>query len=58
MATKEENPKDDIVTPETKGEYEIVTPEKSLFYLEMEFRDKGEEVKKNLCNIVQGLYLP
>ena len=43
MATKEENPKDDIVTPETKGEYEIVTPEKSLFYLEMEFRDKGED---------------
>lgn len=43
MATKEENPKDDIVTPETKGEYDIDTPEKSLFYLEMELRDKGED---------------
>ena len=42
MATKEENPMDDIVTPETKGEYDIDTPEKSLFYLEMELRDKGE----------------
>ena len=31
MATKEETPM-----------YDIVTPEKSVFYLKMELRDKGE----------------